>query len=95
MQCEDWNCYLLGQGRLSKEQHVKCEMPVKHMSENIGCTPPSLKFRPDIQAGDLNMGVIITRKSQKAINLDEIICAVGVKKVNYNFFSTLTGGIHT
>ena len=56
-------------------------MPVKHMSGNIGCTPPSLKFRPDIQAGDLNMGVIITRKSQKAINLDEIICAVGVKKV--------------
>lgn len=46
---------------------------------------PSLKFRPDTQAGDSNMGDIITWKIQKAINLDEIICAVGVKRVNYNF----------
>ena len=40
-------------------------MPVRNVSGNIGCTPPSLKFRPDIQAGDLNMGVIITWRVRK------------------------------
>ena len=91
--CEEWNCSLLGQGRQSKEQvcrklefqrqHVRCEMPVRHVRGNIGCTPQV--WSSDTQAGDLNVGVIITWKIQKAINLDETTCAVGVKRVNYDF----------
>lgn len=57
----------------------KCEMPITCVTGNIRCTPTSLKFRPDIQAGDINMGVIITWMTQKAIKADEIICAGSVK----------------